>query len=83
MRSDESEFSGGPLDGRVMPVLVGLTGRPPKVYRVPVPGTDGAPETVLVYRLAPAGRPRRTRWRYEFDPEGRDRQRLKWPWSKA
>ncbi len=66
-----------------MPVLVGLTGRPPKVYRVPVPGTGGAPQTVLVYRLAPAGRPRRARWRYEFDPAGRERQGLKWPWSRG
>jgi hypothetical protein len=86
VRSEQSEFSGGPLDGRVMPVLVGLTGRPPKVYRIPVPGTDGAADTVLVYRLVPAERPRRARWRYEFDPkgdEGRERQRLKWPWSKG
>ncbi|GAA1892010.1 hypothetical protein [Streptantibioticus ferralitis] len=82
MRSEETEFSGGPLDGRVMAVLVGPTGRPPKVYTVPVPGEDGAPETVLVYRLAPAARPRRTRWRYEYDPEGRRHTGLKWPWSK-
>ncbi|PWI44095.1 hypothetical protein [Streptomyces sp. ICBB 8177] len=82
MRSEETEFRGGPLDGRVIAVLVGATGKPPKVYRVPVPGEDGAPGTVLVYRLAPAGRPRRSRWRYEFDPEADAASgRLRWPWS--
>ncbi|WP_308014087.1 hypothetical protein [Streptantibioticus parmotrematis] len=83
MRSEETEFRGGPLDGRVIAVLVGATGKPPKVYRVPVPGEDGAPGTVLVYRLAPASRPRRSRWRYDFDPEGdASSGRLRWPWSR-
>ncbi len=82
MRSEETEFSGGPLDGRVMSVLVGPTGRPPKVYTVPVPGAPGEPDSVLVYRLAPAGKPRRTRWRYEYDPGGRPPRGPRWPWSK-
>lgn len=67
----------------MMAVLVGATGKPPKVYRVPVPGTDGAPPTVLVYRLAPAGRPRRTHWRYEYDPEGQAAAGPRWPWSRG
>jgi hypothetical protein len=66
-----------------MPVLVGATGKPPKVYRVPVPHEDGTPPTVLVYRLAPAGRPRRTRWRYDFDPGGDPAGGPRWPWRRA
>lgn len=80
MRSEETRFSGGPLDGRVIPVLVGATGRPPRFYRVPVPGRDGAPPAVLVYRLAPAGSPRRSPWRYEYDPDGPTDRRPRWPW---
>ncbi|MBA0051562.1 hypothetical protein E0L36_11850 [Streptomyces sp. AJS327] len=85
MRSEETAFVGGPLDGRVLPVLLGPTGRPPKHYTVPVPG-DGEPETVHVYRLEPArlsprlGLPRG--WKYVYEPEGRQRTGLKWPWSR-
>ncbi|AEW96501.1 MULTISPECIES: hypothetical protein [Streptomycetaceae] len=82
VRSEQTEFSGGPLDGRVMAVMVGPTGRPPKVYTVPVPDPDGGPATVLVYRLAPAGRPRRTRWRYEYDPSGDAGGGRHWPWRR-
>ncbi len=64
-----------------MAVLVGATGKPPKFYRVPVPSGDGSPPTVLVYRLAPAGRPRRTRWRYDYDPEGPASAAPRWPWK--
>ncbi|MCQ4080351.1 hypothetical protein NGB36_07005 [Streptomyces sp. RB6PN25] len=81
MRSEECEFTGGPLDGRVMAVLVGATGKPPKVYTVPVPGEGGAPGLVHVYRLAPAARPRRSRWRYAYDAEGRP-PRMRWPWGR-
>ncbi|MEU6659559.1 hypothetical protein [Streptomyces sp. NPDC046821] len=73
------------MDGRVLPVLLGPTGHPPKVYRIPVPGTDGEPDTVLVYRRVPAapGKVRLThRWKYEYDPSGRDDGKLRWPWSK-
>lgn len=66
-----------------MAVLVGSTGRPPKVYRVPVPAHDGEPATVLVYRLAPAGAPRRSMWRYDFDPDGEASARLRWPWGRS
>ncbi|WP_329364421.1 hypothetical protein [Streptomyces sp. NBC_01483] len=86
MKSEDTPFEGGPLDGRVLPVLLGLTGHPPKVYRVPVPAADGGPPTVLVYRRVQArvsvGVPPRERsrawgrlglhqgWKYEYDPSG-------------
>lgn len=73
MRSEETPFTGGPLDGRVLPVLVGPVGRPPRTYEVPVPGEGGLPETVHVYRLEPAGRTRRLGlprgWVYVYAPE--------------
>ncbi|MEV0254269.1 hypothetical protein AB0H82_08325 [Streptomyces sp. NPDC050732] len=79
MKSEDTPFVGGPLDGRVLPVLVGPTGHPPKTYRVPVPDDAGGPPTVLVYRRTPA---RPGKWQYEFDPEGDKGGGLKWPWSK-
>ncbi|GGX55996.1 hypothetical protein [Streptomyces minutiscleroticus] len=87
MKSEDTPFEGGPLDGRVLPVLVGLTGHPPKTYRVPVPDAAGGPPTVLVYRREP--RPATGRlglhrgWKYAYDPEGgRGRSGPRWPWSK-
>ncbi|MER6014702.1 hypothetical protein [Streptomyces bluensis] len=88
MKSEDTPFVGGPLDGRVLPVLLGITGHPPKTYRVPVPDAAGGPPTVLVYRRAP--RPHGGRfalghkWQYEFDPEGHEGRegRLRWPWSR-
>ncbi|MFI9647377.1 hypothetical protein ACIHAA_13920 [Streptomyces sp. NPDC052040] len=87
MKSKDTPFTGGPLDGRVLPVLLGPTGHPPKTYRVPVPDAAGGPPTVLVYRRVPAGPPGRLGlhpgWKYAYDPEGGDRGgRLRWPWSK-
>ena len=86
MRSEETPFVGGPLDGRVLSVLVGATGQPPKTYEVPVPDEAGGPPTVYVYRRVPAGMTRRLGlirgWRYEYDPEGRPGSGPKWPWSK-
>ncbi|MET7905291.1 hypothetical protein [Streptomyces sp. NPDC005336] len=86
MRSEETPFVGGPLDGRVLAVLVGATGAPPKTYEVPVEDEAGGPPTVYVYRRVPAGMSKRLGlirgWRYEYDPEGTPRSRLKWPWSK-
>ena len=35
MRHEECEFVGGPLDGRVIEVVVGMTSQPPKSYTVP------------------------------------------------
>ncbi|WP_062206673.1 hypothetical protein [Streptomyces sp. NBRC 109706] len=73
MRSLETPFVGGPLDGETLPVLVGATGKPPKVYEVPVPGDDGALDAVHVYHLEPAGHTRRLRlpkgWRYVYAPD--------------
>ncbi|MEU9503238.1 hypothetical protein [Streptomyces sp. NPDC048196] len=68
MRSENTPFVGGPLDGRVLPVLVGMTGQPPKTYEIPVPNDDGRP-TLHVYRRVPgpAGRLGLPRgWRYEY-----------------
>lgn len=72
MRSEETTFRGGPLDGRTLAVPLGPTGRPPRTYEVPVPGHDGAPGTVHVYRLEPAsvnrlGLPRG--WAYVYAPQ--------------
>lgn len=72
MRSEQTPFVGGPLDGRVLPVFTGVTGNPPKTYRVPVPTEDGAP-VVHVYRRDLQPYPRHSwvgRWRYRYDPEG-------------
>ncbi|MCT2591789.1 hypothetical protein LHJ74_18120 [Streptomyces sp. N2-109] len=86
MRSEDTAFSGGPLDGRVLPVLLGATGRPPKTYEVPVPGPEGGRSVVHVYRLEPAALTKRLRlprgWRYVYDPEGRPDGGPKWPWSR-
>lgn len=87
VKSEETPFVGGPLDGRVLPVLVGPTGHPPKTYRVPVPAPADGPPTVLVYRRVPLARTRRLglhlAWKYEYDPDGRPRDTPKWPWSKS
>lgn len=87
MKSEETPFEGGPLDGRVLPVLLGPTGHPPKTYEVPVPDAEGGEPTVLVYRRVQAGTTRRLGlhkgWKYEYDPEGRRSTGLKWPWSRS
>jgi len=86
VKSQDTPFVGGPLDGRVLPVLLGPTGHPPKTYRVPVPDAAGGPPTVLVYRRVQAGVSRRLGlplgWRYEYDPEGDSGGGLRWPWSR-
>jgi hypothetical protein len=85
VKSEETEFVGGPLDGRVLPVLVGLTGNPPRRYSVPVPDPDGGEPTVYVYRRVLNPDPRRrpgARWRYEYDPLGLV-ERPRWPWSRG
>ncbi|MDQ0763857.1 hypothetical protein QFZ32_003097 [Streptomyces canus] len=89
MKSEDTPFEGGPMDGRVLPVLLGPTGRPPKTYRIPVPDAAGGPPTVLVYRLVPRGHSRmgiQKGWKYEYAAEGENGVgqvgRLKWPWSK-
>ncbi|MFC7015124.1 hypothetical protein ACFQMH_26145 [Streptomyces viridiviolaceus] len=85
MKSEDTPFEGGPMDGRVLPVLVGMTGHPPKTYRIPVPAPDGGPPTVLVYRRVPregGGRIGFARWKYAYDPTGKKGGRRRWPWSK-
>lgn len=78
------------MDGRVLPVLLGPTGHPPKTYRIPVPDAHGGPPTVLVYRRVARGHSRRMGlvqgWKYTFDAEGGRSARggagLRWPWSR-
>ncbi|WP_369268236.1 hypothetical protein [Streptomyces harbinensis] len=86
MKSEETAFVGGPLDGRTLPILLGPTGKPPKTYEVPVPGVDGGPATVHVYRLEAAGYTRRLRvprgWKYVYDPKGRASSGPHWPWRR-
>ncbi|MET8446618.1 hypothetical protein [Streptomyces sp. NPDC005209] len=86
VKSQDTPFEGGPMDGRVLPVLLGPTGHPPKTYRIPVPDPHGGRPTVLVYRRVPRTYSSRLRlvqgWKYEYDPEGRRGSKLKWPWSK-
>lgn len=84
VKSQDTPFEGGPMDGRVLPVLLGITGHPPKTYRIPVPAPDGGPATVLVYRRVPreqGGRIGLTRgWKYLYDPSGATNGRPRWPW---
>lgn len=85
------------MDGRVLPVLLGPTGHPPKTYRIPVPDAAGGPPTVLVYRRVPRGHSKKLGlpqgWKYEFAAEGDAGAGKwsggpggwggpKWPWSK-
>ncbi|GGS92130.1 hypothetical protein GCM10010254_10030 [Streptomyces chromofuscus] len=84
VKSEDTPFEGGPMDGRVLPVLLGLTGHPPKTYRIPVPDPHGGPPTVLVYRRESRGQGRLTRrWKYVHDPAGdQGGRRPGWPWRK-
>ncbi|MEV5429877.1 hypothetical protein [Streptomyces sp. NPDC052701] len=84
MKSADTPFEGGPMDGRVLPVLLGITGHPPKTYRIPVPAPDGGPSTVLVYRRVPRAQGRlglTQGWKYVHDSEGEAGGRPRWPWS--
>lgn len=86
VKTQDTPFEDGPMDGRVLPVLVGPTGHPPKTYRIPVPDAHGGRPTVLVYRRVPRGHSKRLglvqSWKYQYDPEGGAGGRLRWPWSK-
>ncbi|WSQ11807.1 hypothetical protein OG604_30910 [Streptomyces sp. NBC_01231] len=86
VKSEDTPFEGGPMDGRVLPVLLGPTGHPPKTYRIPVPDATGGPPTVLVYQRVPRGHSKRLGlpqgWKYVHDPKGKQDSRLTWPWSK-
>ncbi|WP_371481931.1 hypothetical protein [Kitasatospora sp. NBC_00315] len=67
MRSAETEFVGGPLDGRILPIPLGPFNGVPKIYRVPVPAVGNTPAETLVYTRAKEQRGARWYWRYEFD----------------
>jgi hypothetical protein len=87
VKSEETPFEGGPMDGRSLPILLGPTGTPPKTYRIPVPDDAGGPPTVLVYRRVPRGHSKRLGlpkgWKYEYDPEGEAAAaHVRWPWTK-
>ncbi|MFD3555225.1 hypothetical protein ACFWWA_24485 [Streptomyces goshikiensis] len=85
MRSEPTPFEGGPMDGRVLPVLVGPTGHPPKWYEIPVPAPDGGPAAVLLYERVPAGYSKRLHlqkgWKYAYAPSGQ-KPKIRWPWTK-
>ncbi|MEY9963551.1 hypothetical protein ABIA33_001584 [Streptacidiphilus sp. MAP12-16] len=71
MRQAHTQFVGGPLDGRVLPVAVNLAERVPKEYRVPVPAHGDVAAQVLVYhREEVRGTDGRRRWRYTYQGEG-------------
>ncbi|MDH6115775.1 hypothetical protein [Kitasatospora sp. GAS204B] len=67
MRSADTEFIGGPLDGRVLPVYLSPFNAVPKRYSVPVPAHGEEPARTLVYvrakRYSSKGR---ARWVYEY-----------------
>ncbi|GAA0701031.1 hypothetical protein GCM10010193_64800 [Kitasatospora atroaurantiaca] len=68
VKSADTEFVGGPLDGKVLPILLGLFHNVPKVYRVPVPAHGDVPAATLVYRRAREYDAKgHSRWRYEYD----------------
>ncbi|WP_317445365.1 hypothetical protein [Streptomyces collinus] len=88
VKSQDTPFEGGPMDGRVLPVLLGMTGHPPKTYRIPVPDAAGGPPTVLVYRRVPRALSKRIGvvrgWKYRYDPEGGSGGgRVRWPWARG
>jgi hypothetical protein len=85
VRSERIRFVGGPLDGRVLPVLLGATGRPPRRYEVPV-AAEGAPRVVHVYLLEPAGHTPRLGlprgWVYRYAPDAAPGGGPRWPWRR-
>ncbi|GJF34243.1 hypothetical protein KNE206_69430 [Kitasatospora sp. NE20-6] len=69
VKSAETEFLGGPLDGRVLPVMLGVFHTVPKVYRVPVPGYHDTPPVTLVYRRTKVPGSKGWRWCYAYDEQ--------------
>lgn len=68
MRSADTPFTGGPLDGRVLPVLLGPFESVPRTYRVPVPAHGDRPAVTHVYRrVKEYDAHGRRRWRYVHD----------------
>ena len=71
VKSAQTEFIGGPLDGRMLPVHLNLVSVVPKVYRVPVPAHGDTPATTLVYVRAKRHDAKgRARWVYEYSEAG-------------
>ncbi|MFI9272569.1 hypothetical protein ACIGXM_17845 [Kitasatospora sp. NPDC052896] len=69
MKSAETEFIGGPLDGQILPILLSPFNGVPKVYKVPVPAHGDEPARTLVYTRAKAFDSRgRARWQYTYQP---------------
>jgi len=67
MRQARTEFVGGPLDGRSLPVAVNLAERVPAEYLVELPSRGEGPSRIAVYRCeAVHGPDGRRRWRYRF-----------------
>jgi hypothetical protein len=77
MRHEATEFVGGPMDGRVVEVIVGMTGQPPREYVVEVGG-----ERHVYHREAGVKGESRTPWVFRYDVEGRPAPRPKWPWTR-
>lgn len=73
MKSADTEFVGGPLDGRTLPIPLGPMYGVPKTYRVPVPAHGDAPARTLVYVRAKQVHGTRWFWRYEYDEAATDR----------
>ncbi|WP_316520934.1 hypothetical protein [Kitasatospora brasiliensis] len=67
MKSADTEFVGGPLDGRILPIPLGPMFGVPKKYKVPVPAHEGVPARTLVYVRSKQVRGLSWSWRYEYD----------------
>jgi hypothetical protein len=68
VKTQDTPFEGGPMDGRVVPDAHG--GRPTVLVYRRVP--RGHSKRLGLVQS----------WKYAYDPEGRQGGRLKWPWSK-
>jgi hypothetical protein len=67
MRHAQTQFVGGPLDGKILPVALTMAEQVPKRYKVPVPATADRPGYELVYeREEFTGADKRRRWRYVY-----------------
>ncbi|MGW3044212.1 hypothetical protein ACWC9T_30160 [Kitasatospora sp. NPDC001159] len=67
MKSADTEFVGGPLDGKVLPIPLGPMLGVPKKYKVPVPAQGDTPARTLVYVRSKQVRGLSWFWRYEYD----------------
>ncbi|GAA2996365.1 hypothetical protein ACFVUY_12460 [Kitasatospora sp. NPDC058063] len=67
MKSADTEFVGGPLDGTILPIPLGPMLGVPKKYKVPVPAHGEAAARTLVYVRSKQVRGLSWFWRYEYD----------------